>query len=137
SGGNKFIELNQYNLNDIIFSPDGRRIFASANELIIVMDVETSQEIVRWKGHKGDIAKLAISPDGRWLASGGEDHFVYLWEIATGKELAHWEAHQAAITTLAFSPDGKTLASGSRDGTVKLWNIPFIHQELSALGLGW
>ena len=33
--------------------------------------------------------------------------------------------------------DGKTLVSGSADGMLKLWDLPFIHRELSTLGLEW
>jgi WD40 repeat protein/serine/threonine protein kinase len=70
------------------------------------------------------VNSLTFSPDGRILASAGEDLKVTLWEVATGEKLAvHLVGHTVAIQSLAFAPDGRSLASGSRDGTVILWDI--------------
>jgi serine/threonine protein kinase len=108
----------------------------SANELF-VNDFASGREIRRWK-FKGDpIRAFAASPDGRWLAFGGDDRIIRIRDAASGKELARWEAHESAISALAFHPDGNVLASGGADGSVKLWDLDHISRELSAVGLGW
>ena len=66
---------------------------------------------------------VAYSPDGKTLASAGDDGTVKLWEGATGKEQATLRGHSREVWSVAYSPDGKTLASGSWDGTVKLWDV--------------
>jgi len=77
------------------------------------------------------------SPDGRLLASSGEDHqTIRLLEVSTGRELAHWKAHQVGVTALAFSPDGGALASGGADGTMKLWDLSSIRRELAGAAQG-
>jgi len=92
---------------------------------------------VVWKGHEGTVLAVAVSPDGRALASGGEDRMICLWEVPTARPLARWEAHDANVTALAFRPDGRTLVSGAADGMLKLWDLPSIRRKLAAMGLDW
>jgi WD40 repeat protein len=69
------------------------------------------------------VAAVAISPDGRTLASGGQDHKVILNGIATNTRLGVLEGHKGRIDALAFSPDGRTLATGAEDRSVRLWDL--------------
>lgn len=73
--------------------------------------------------HGGGVCCTAFSPDGRILASGGEDQAIRLWDVATGKPMRALMGHQHQVNSLAFAPTGNTLASASRDGTVRLWDI--------------
>jgi WD40 repeat protein len=75
-----------------------------------------------FKGHTGTVASVAISPDGKLLATGSYDNTVKLWDFATGKELHTLKGHTNQVYTVAFSPDGNLLASGSQDKTIRLWD---------------
>jgi WD40 repeat protein len=78
-------------------------------------------QLVLQSGHAASVSALAFSPDGKWLASGGDDHLIAIWETASGRVLRKLQAHTGKIGALAFSPDGKLLASGSADGSSILW----------------
>jgi WD40 repeat protein len=69
------------------------------------------------------IFAVAFSPDGKMLASAGDDSRVTVRDPVTGKERTSFVGHQATVLSLAFAPDSKTLASGSVDGTVLLWDL--------------
>ncbi|MEA5571307.1 serine/threonine-protein kinase [Calothrix sp. UHCC 0171] len=75
------------------------------------------------KGHSGGVFSVAISPDGKTLASGSNDGTIKLWNIKTGEQIRSLRDHFGVVWSVAISQDGKTLASGSNDGTIKLWNI--------------
>jgi WD40 repeat protein/serine/threonine protein kinase len=75
------------------------------------------------KGHTQRVLSVAISPDGKVLASTGFDGTIKLWDLATGELLKTMVAHQNYGRYLAFSPDGKLLASAGFDTKVKLWDV--------------
>lgn len=77
--------------------------------------------------HTEVIMGLAISPDGRVLASGGRDGLIWLGDPRTGDTFAMLDQFGSPVWALAFHPltdDGTlTLVSGGDDGSVWLWGL--------------
>jgi WD40 repeat protein len=69
------------------------------------------------------VRELAFSPDGRRLASSGDDGAVRIWDASTGKKVLELQGHERVTNRLAFSPDGKTILSSGDDGQVYLWSL--------------
>ncbi len=74
-------------------------------------------------GHRAGVTGIAISRDGKVLASSGSDGHIYLWNLRTAKLLTTLTGHSGPVHTIAISTDGQLLVSGSDDQTIKLWHV--------------
>ncbi len=68
-------------------------------------------------------ALAAVSADGKFLATAGDDHAIRLIEIANPKNTRSLAGHTAAVTALRFSPDNTQLLSGSADKFARVWTV--------------
>ncbi|KAG8902745.1 Transcription initiation factor TFIID subunit 5 [Tulasnella sp. 403] len=74
-------------------------------------------------GHKGAVTSLAMSPDGKYLASASTDLSIILWDLASGRQVKAMTGHTSLINSLAFSAESSMLVSGSCDWTVRCWDV--------------
>lgn len=75
------------------------------------------------EAHKGWVRAVAVSPDGKTVASCGNDNAVRLWKAADGTPVRTLEGHTSHVYNLAFHPDGRQLASCDLKGVVKDWDL--------------
>jgi RNA polymerase sigma factor (sigma-70 family) len=109
----------------LAFTPDGKgAVTAAEDDTVRLWDIATAR-VVRtlpvYSRYRGGCA-LALSPDGRILATRNALMHIDLLDVASGKLLARCSGHQNRIAAVNFSPNSKTLASAASDRTVRLWD---------------
>jgi WD40 repeat protein len=96
---------------NLVFSGDGERVAVAGRAGIIQLHEASSGELLAtWPAHEGLISYLCFSPDGRNLASHGQDDLgVRIWDTHTHKLRQEWKSRRI-LFSLCFSPDGRDLA---------------------------
>lgn len=130
-------------VNEVCFTPDNKLLIAAGGEPGLVGEIaiwklddenpESESKPLLLRGHRDSIYALALSADGKLLASGSYDQTILLWDVASGKQLRPLTGHNGAIFSLAFARGDKILASASADRTIKLWN-PATGERLDTFG---
>jgi WD40 repeat protein len=106
-----------------LWSPDGAVMFVALEDGTVRSFDPARKALQTLKGHTDAVVCLAMSPDGKLLASGSRDKSARVWSTATGELLATLNGHEKTVTSVAFTLDGKQLITGSADGTLKLWDL--------------
>jgi RNA polymerase sigma factor (sigma-70 family) len=138
-------------VHNFVFSHDGKTLISSGDDKSVrFWNVATGKQ-VREFTHTEPIARIAIAPDGKTLASVGAKKFeasnkestittwrafdyVVLWDVVTGKETHRLKGHEEnGVVAIAFTRDSKVLAS-SDWRKVHWWDVAS-GKEMSKLGL--
>jgi len=101
------------------FSPNGRILaFGAGNDdvenAIRFLDTHTGKLIGSCIGHKQGVVSVCFSPDGKTLASSGDDNTLRFWNVANQQELFTLRKLGGTLANLMFSPDGQILVGATR-----------------------
>lgn len=119
----------------LVITPDDKHIFSAAKDCsIIKWDVESGKKVHkiaggrkgtedRHVGHTGHVLSMAISSDGKYLATGDMNKLIMIWEAATCKHLYKFTGHRGPVSGLAFRRGTHDLYSASHDRSIKVWNV--------------
>ena len=100
-----------------------RLVTAGADRVIRIWDAATGEPRSTITTPAGSVVTaIAFSPDGKLLATTGDDGSSRLRDPVTGRISRTLRGHPGGATAVAFSPDGKLLATAGKDGKAHLWN---------------
>ena len=108
----------------ITYSLDGKLLIACDRNQVKIYDAVSGGIIKSLEGHNAYITSIAISTDGKFIASGALDGSVILWNINDEFSSLPLMGHTDAIENLTFSPDGKWLITDGDDAAVRIWEVP-------------
>jgi WD40 repeat protein len=110
----------------LAFAPDGKTLAYVSEGFVAseirLWDVARGRLLLHRPGHGTPARALAVSPDGKLVASDAEDA-LYLWKAATGELLREWGGPDHSSHACLFSPDGKWLISADHEGALEAWDV--------------
>jgi WD40 repeat protein len=121
-------------ITDWAFSPDGRVLaVAMTGGHVCLLDAKTGKERSRFLSvpieHPFGVddyylhaTAIAFSPDGQWLAGGGDDGYLRIWDVPMRRELHRLHGHEGGTRSLGFSANGRRLVSFG-DGEGLVWDL--------------
>ena len=133
-----------------VYLPDERRIITcSFDGSLRLWNLENGVQIGNdWRDDDDDddgggggrtdagVWTIALSPNGKTVASGSFDGKVRLWDVEMKKLVAKWTGHTDATRSLCWSRDGERVVSGSNDTTIRVWDVESGDTVLGAIKTG-
>ncbi|MCA8956894.1 MAG: hypothetical protein KDC87_12525, partial [Planctomycetes bacterium] len=105
------------------FSPDGAVLGLCGNGGASLRDAANGALRVALTGHRGRVTAIRFAPDGRRVATLGEDGWLRFWRTHDGTRLGGVRGHEGSGRAAYFSPDGRRLATCGEDGRLVLWDV--------------
>jgi len=110
-------------IGDVAFDPAGQFVYSvdTWGQLRCTPLAEENPQ-PRWQvaaAHDGWIQSLAVSADGKLIATVGNDRKVRVWSADDGRKLHEFDKHAEPVLRVAFHPDGKSIVSGDLKGIVQ------------------
>ncbi|XP_053545002.1 U3 small nucleolar RNA-interacting protein 2 [Bombina bombina] len=119
----------------LVISPDDKCIFSGSKDCCIIKwSVQDGKKLKKVPGgrkgseathvgHTDHILCMAVSSDGKYLASGDKRMLIYIWDAETCQNLHKFQGHRDAVSGLSFQKGTHQLFSTSHDRSVKVWNV--------------
>ena len=106
-------------------------------------DFSTGAELKSWREHEHQIYCAAISPNDKWLITGGGDWTtgdpgeLIVWDLRKRTMKSRVEGHKLAVWSIVFTPDGRLFASSDSTGAVKVWDIESLTERRTLQHSTW
>jgi RNA polymerase sigma factor (sigma-70 family) len=108
----------------VVATAGGLIVTAGDDTTVRLWDAATGRQRHRLD-HGGWVRAVAVSPDGRRVASSSMDDYVRVWDAASGREIYKLAGHGevGGRRSLGFTPDGRRLLSFGDDYYLRVWDV--------------
>lgn len=110
-------------IKHLAFTADGQTLAAGASEQAWLLESPAGKVKLGPLVHGGLIRSMAISPDGKWFVTAGDDGFAQLWNTSEGRAHGERLRHAKPVLYVQFDATGRRLLTCSEDQTVRLWDV--------------
>ena len=111
-------------IRNLVFDQESSKIaFTDSGGFLRVLRI-SDHSVRTVKAHNGHAIGVAFSPNGKFIASGGQDNLICIWELKQDilKKRFEIQGHTDDVTCLLFDSH-KHLYSASRDGSIRIWDL--------------
>ena len=105
----------------MIFSADGKHLLSGGDDGVQVWQVEDGKQVATMEAE--EVACLAVSKNGRWIAAGTENGDVYVWVTETREQALSYKEDSKPVNAVEFSPDSTRLVTGSDNKKATTWDM--------------
>ncbi|KAL4225880.1 pre-rRNA processing protein [Mactra antiquata] len=125
----------QLSVTCVVISPDTQFIYSGSKDCSIIKWSLRDRKKVKvihggrkgtekkHIGHTGHILSMAISSDGKFLATGDINKLIHIWDARSMELLHTFRGHRDSVSGLTFRKDTHQLYSCSFDRSVKIWHV--------------
>ncbi len=124
SGRVKMMYAERNPLFALRYTPNGDFLLAVSGNDVRIFGPLLGTQVGTLRGHTNTIHEVAVSPNGRWVATASSDATARIWQLVSHTSHAVLKGHRGRVADLQFSPDGRLLATVGSDHLVRLWTVP-------------
>jgi len=109
-------------IRDIDIANDGKQVLLGlSNGKVIYVDLVSGRRL-EFLAHREKVNSVALSPNGHYALSGGNDHNAYLWSTKSGQIIEKF-AHKQRIVRVALHRNGKYAFTSDGGNSGKIWDL--------------
>jgi WD40 repeat protein len=112
----KELSRGEYPVYGLAFTPDGQRLLVRnvPSFACTVLSIPAGEVLFRFEKHDNTVNALAVSPDGKIIATGGGNaNEIYLWDPTAGSVIRKLVGHGRPVWSVGFARDGRSIAFGT------------------------